>query len=216
MRLSKNTIIVFFSWLILALAIIYINFIQGVRPAPLKKSFIYFPFEIGEWRDKEKTGSDYLITALGADDILIREYEDREGEKLELYFSYFQFTKKGGPHAPQLCWVGSGWSFQDLGEERLTLDCKNCPQVVLKKILASKEDKKILLFYCYRINKKYFSDFFKFRAASVFNSIVKRRNNSFTLQLSMQLDGKDLEKEESKMREFLLKVFSVLETDFLP
>jgi exosortase/archaeosortase family protein len=80
-----------------------------------KKSFLYFPFEIDGWKDKEKANSDYLISALGADDILVREYENKDEEKLELYFSYFIFTKKGKtPHAPQLCWVGSGWAFKDL------------------------------------------------------------------------------------------------------
>jgi len=217
MKAPKSTII-FLSWSILIFAIIYIQFNQGFTPVALKKQFIYFPFEIGQWRDKEKSGSDYLITQLSADDILTREYENNEGEKFELYFSYFEFTKeKKGPHPPQLCWVGSGWAFKSLGDENLILDCKGCPQVVIKKILATKGNKRILLLYCYRGNNKYFADFLKFRAVSVIDSTIKRRSSAFTLQLSAPLlEGEDLEKKEKQMKDFLVKVFSILEADFLP
>lgn len=214
----SNKIILFASWSILIFAIIYIHFLQGVTPVALKKQFIYFPFEIGQWTDKEKAGSDYLTGALGADDILTREYENKQGEKFELYFAYFEYTKEGKtPHAPQLCWVGSGWNFKSLGDENLTLDCKGCPQVVIKKILATKNKNKILLLYCYKINGKYASDLLKFRVLNVLDSIIKRRNSAFTLQLSAPLsEGEGLEMKEKEMKDFLVKVFSILEADFLP
>ena len=216
MKLSKNTI-VFISWIVLLAAIIYLNFLHGVVPVPLKKPFLYFPYEIGQWKDKEKPSSNYLITALGADDITVREYENKDGEKLELYFSYFEYTQeKKAPHAPQLCWVGSGWEFKSLGEEKLTLNCLKCPQVSIRKILAQKEDYKILLFYCYRANKEYVSDFSKFRSIIVRDSMLKRRNSAFTLQLSSDVNGEGLEKKEELMKDFLLQVFPILETEFLP
>ena len=217
MKHEKNITILAISSLLLLIAILYLQFVQAVTPVPLKKPFLYFPFQIGDWKDKDKPGSDYLITALGADDILTREYEDGAGEKLELYFSYFDFTKEGkGPHAPQLCWVGSGWAFTGLGEERLNIGCKDCPEIVIRKILAQKPDKKILLFYCYKLNKRYISDFSKFKAATVLDSIIKRRSGSFTLQLSSQVGLEGVEGREKVMREFLLQVFPILERDFLP
>ena len=216
MKQSKS-IIIFSAWFIVAVAVVYVHFAQNVTSVPLKKPFLYFPFEIEGWKDREKSNSDYLISALGADDVLVREYENKEGEKLELYFSYFNFTNKGkAPHAPQLCWVGSGWAFKDLGVEVIQPACAGCPAVAIKKILAEKKDASVILFYCYRANREYVADFTRFRGLIVRDSLVKRKNSAFTLQLSSPADKYSVQAKAQVMRDFLTQVFSILEKDFLP
>ncbi len=216
MKLSK-TIIILASWLILIASILYINFIPEGKPVPLRKAFLYFPFELGEWQGKEQTSSDYLATYLGADDILIREYKNKEGEKVELYLAYFEYTKKDKtPHAPQLCWVGSGWSFKSLGDEMIILNDEKSPRVPLKKILAQKNGSKILMFYSYRINRRYVADLLEFRIINVLDSIVKRRNSAFTFQLSAKPGGESLDKKEKLLTDFLQEALSALEEEFLP
>jgi hypothetical protein len=103
-----------------------------------------------------------------------------------------------------------------LGEEIVQPDCSGCPAARIRKIHAEKKDASVLLFYCYRANREYAADFGKFRGIIVRDSIFKRRNSAFTLQLSAPVD-KDLVQAKSQvMREFLSKVFSILEKDFLP
>ena len=211
---SKKTV-VSLSLLALLAGVIYINFVHGTAPVPLRKKFLFFPFEINDWKDKEKAGSDYLAGTLGADDMLVREYENKDGQKLELYFSYFEYTKeKKTPHAPQLCWVGSGWAFKDLGQERISSGCAGCPQAMIGKVLAEKDGNKILLIYCYRTNRSYTSDLLKFKMVSAIDAFFRRRNNAFTMQLSVPLGEGDLGEKEALMKEFLSRVFYVLETEY--
>ena len=216
MKPPKN-IIILISWAILILGVIFIHFKPPANKVPLKKSFIYVPFEIGDWKAKEKPASDYLAATLGADDIFLREFENNSGEKLELYFSYFEYTKENkAPHAPQLCWVGSGWSFKDLGEEKLKLETKKPSYAVIKKLLAQRNNEKVILIYCYKINDKYVADFSKFRALAVVDSIFKRKNCAFTLQLTSDVGSENPKDKEKIMKDFLKQALSLLETDFLP
>ena len=217
MKPDKNVFIIGISWALLAATAFYLHFASNVTGIPLKKLFLYFPFRIGDWTDREKSNSDYLITALGADQILLREYKNPQGDTLELYFSYFDYTKdKKTPHAPQLCWVGAGWELKNLGDELLDIPCDKCPTVPVRKILAQKDNQTILMFYCYKMNEKYVTDLFNFKALAALDSIFKHRNNAFTMQLSSPVSPADFALKEKLMKDFLVKVFTALETDYLP
>jgi len=216
MKLTKNAAI-YITWFILAFAAICVYFAPRVTPVLLKKHLGYFPFEIGGWKGVEKPASDYMAAALGADYILVREYYGASGEKLEVYMSYFAYTKeKKTPHAPQLCWVGSGWALKDLGEETLALESEKCPSAAVRKILAEKDGERILLIYTYKINERYETDLLNFRIWNVLDSIFKRKNSAFTIQVSSQVGGQDFDKKEARMKDFLSKVLSAAENDFLP
>ena len=215
--ISSKKIVLFVSWLILFFAILFINFMIHIIPVPLKKSFSYFPAEIGDWKSRESINSDKAAAILMADDILNRVYENREGDKVELYFSYFEYTTEyKKPHSAFICWVGSGWTFKNLGNEKLALDCKKCPEVGIVKLFAQKDDTKILLFNCYKAGKRYTPNYIKFRALSALDSVLKRKDNAFTLQLSSQVTSDNLDKKEKLMKSFLVQVLSILETDYLP
>jgi len=221
MKLKIHPVIII-SWAIMAFAAIYINIMPPVEPVPLRKTFLYFPFQIGDWKAKEKPASSYLITTLGADDILMRDYRNKEGDTCELYFSYFEYTviheyaQSKNPHPPQLCWVGAGWSFTDLGDEEVKLFSKKQPKALIKKLLAKRGDERVLMFYAHKLNEKYIVNWYNFRLQSMIDSVFKRRNSAFTLQLSTDVSGGDVSYKERKMQSFLVKILSILEKDYLP
>lgn len=220
MNIPKK-IVVYISWFCLAVTALYIHFAPGIVPVPLNLSLAALPYQIDGWSGREKANPDYVTGAitdrLGSDDILMREYANSSGDKLDLYISYFNYTMKDKtPHPPQLCWVGGGWALNDRGEETLIIDGAKHPNIRIKKVLTEKDGYKVLLMYTYRINNRYMPDLFKFRAISVIDSILKRRNSAFTLQLSSSLGSDDPDKKEQQMRDFLSKVFARVESDFLP
>ncbi|MCM8790682.1 MAG: EpsI family protein [Candidatus Omnitrophica bacterium] len=216
MRVSKDAI-AYLMWILLAAATVWVYFAPGITPIPPKKPLGYLPFTIDEWNGVEKPASDYMVAALGADSILLREYRSPSGANVELYMSYFAYTKeKKTPHAPQLCWVGSGWALKDLGEERLALDSEKCSQAVVKKILAQKGDQRILLIYTYKINERYVTDLLSFRVLNVLDSIFKRKSSAFTAQVSSNITGGDFVSQQTFLKRFMSKVLSAAENTLLP
>lgn len=212
-------IIVGTAWMILVFTIFYVNSVSRIEPVPLRQKLLYFPFDIGDWKGKERVQSEFLLSYLGADDGLVRAYKNPSGDEFELYMSYFDYTKQHrAPHAPQLCWIGGGWSFKDLGNREIDTGVKNAPSVIVKRILATKKDTGALLIYSYRTDDRYTIDMSQFRALLVKDSILKKKNNAFTLQLSANMSGddEDYERKLDEMQSFLRRTFNILESDFFP
>jgi len=222
MDFLKKNYITITSWVIMILGIIHINFALSIEPVPLKKSFIYFPFQINGWKAKEKIFSDYLVTSLGFDDILIREYQNKEGDILELYFAYFENTgvlkggEEKGPHTPKMCWVGAGWTLVDLGKEKIELNSKQKKYALVRKVLARRGDEETLLLYLYKANEKYALNWIDFQRYKAIDSIIKGKNSAFTLQLSSDIGGEGIEYKEKQMKVFLREVLTILENSYLP
>jgi EpsI family protein len=217
-KITKDWAVACACWTILLLTGFFAHHLSTVDKVYIKKPFQEFPYRVGgDWIGKGLPGSDYLAGALGADEYFLRNYHDDFGNNVELYFAYFEYiAAKKGPHAPQLCWIGSGWVFKDMGDDIIILRSEKMPLVSVKKILAEREGKKVLLFYCYKLNDRYFTDFGTYRIAAVIDTIFKRRNNAFTLQLTTAIEGEDHTKKESMMKDFLSKALTILENDFLP
>jgi len=220
MKISKK-IALYVSWSLLSLTALYMHFAPEVTPMPLKAPFAQLPYSIDGWIGRESETRDSftaaIVSNLGADDLLMRRYENAGGDKLELYLSYFNYTKAHkGPHAPQLCWVGGGWALKNLGEEDLDVSGIRYPAIKIRKILGEKLGNRVLLLYTYKINDKYAGDLMRFRIITVLDSIFRRKNYAFTLQLYSRLGGEDAHKKEGAMNDFLVKVFGLLEKDFLP
>lgn len=205
-------------WAILLSTLFLAHHLASVEKVYVKNPFREFPYRVGEdWIGKGKYNSSYLAGAIGADEYFLRNYHDDQGNNVELYFAYFEnIGAKKGPHAPQLCWVGSGWSFKDLGDDIIVLRSEKVPYATVKKILAEREGKRILLFYCYKLNEKYFTDFGTYRIYAVLDTIFQRKNSAFTLQLTSDVGEGDYSKKEAIMKDFLAKILTILESDFLP
>ena len=201
----------------LALAAAAVYFLPEAGVIGLRKSLSALPLDIGGWAGRQKAASDFLVATLGADDVLLREYQGPGGGSAELYASYFTYTKeKKTPHAPQLCWVGSGWALRDLGEETLPLDCAGCPSAKVRTVLAEKAGNVVVLVYTYKINERYVTDLLTFRVINLIDTILRRRNSAFTAQLSARVTGDSLEKTAAEMKTLMAKILSTAEKDLLP
>lgn len=207
-------------WLVLVLTALFTYFPPKITDVPLKASFDLFPAVIGDWLYvKHKAGFDSLAGTLGADDLLLRTYEDSAKNEVELYCAYFRHieeTKEKGPHPPQLCWVGSGWAFKDLGDEVIRLEVPKKVTAITKVIYAQRKDQKLLLYYCYKINGRYVVDFGQLKLYAVRDTLFKRKNCAFSLQLTTKVNKDDVEKTRSMMKPLLTKILSLLEDQFLP
>jgi len=202
----------YLCWAIMATALLASLSLAGTRDIPLARALAELPQSIGDWTMVGELDPEKLATALRADDIFVRRYRNSRGQTAELYAGYFGHVEaKKAPHAPQLCWVGSGWSFKSLGETQLVLDSMKTPFARVRQMIATKGDNRVMLFYCYKLNDDYFSDLTAFRIAAAFDTIFKRRNAAFTLQVTSPMpEGAPPEAEEN-LRRFVTQVLSILE-----
>jgi EpsI family protein len=216
MKAQKKFVIVL-SWIMLGSAALYVNFMPQSIPVPLNKPLSDIPLAVDGWRGSDKKISVYPVSAIGSDDVLVRDYFNTSGENIEICLDYFNYTKDGKtPYPPQTSWVTKGWLFKDMGEESLALGGDSLHAVTVKKVLAEHLGNKTILFYVYNINGQYTPDFTRFRMLAALDTVMKRRSSALFLQLSSVVRGQDQAAKESAMKEFLVKIMTIAEKDILP
>lgn len=214
--MSRKVLIIIASWAFLVLGIFYIYFVPVTVPVPIERSFIYFPFEIDGWEGEEVVPPEKFIP-LGADEVLRREYHNASGEKVHLYITYFSYVDESR-NTPSLrsIWQEGGWHLKDLGVGETMLDISGISPVITGEMIAEKGDKKMLIFYSYRINGKYVVSRGEFKFLTALDSVFKRHTGTFTLEVYSEAGGESLNAEREALKGFLSKVLSILEEDFLP
>jgi hypothetical protein len=115
-----------------------------------------------------------------------------------------------------MCWIGKGWRFTGAGKATLEIGIPKCPAIAVNKIIAERGEDKVLLLYTYKINERYEPDLMKFRVRSMFDALLRRRSSVMTLQLSAPINGRDEQAVEKKLKDFLVRVFTKAEADYLP
>jgi EpsI family protein len=208
---------VYAAWIVMLAAALLSAKAAAVGDVRIKKSFSDFPSRINEWKAFNVRGSAFLAGALNADDVFLRVYADRAGNAMELYMAYFGHVEpQKGPHAPQLCWVGLGWQLKDGGILSIDLPGEGARKAIVKKIRATNSGKKIVMYYCYWINGKYFVDMTRYRLQVVLDTLFLRKNDSFTMQLSVPIVKEDEENSCRRAEEFIKRVMGTVSSDFLP
>jgi EpsI family protein len=206
------------SWICIIVTIFIVNSTPPLRNIPLKNNFSYFPLRVGEWYGKDRAISAFLnIKDDTADNILMREYENNAGEKLELQLRYFEYTDRDrSPHSFQLCWSAIGWLVENISPKKINLNCEQPPYVLINRLILKRGDVRLLYLYCYKANEVYMLDLAKFRIISMVDSIFKRKRTAFTLNLYSEINEKDALNKEKMIDDFLSHVLTTLQVDFLP
>jgi len=80
-------------------------------PAVSKEKLASLPKQMEGWRGEDGGWKAETVTAIGAEDWLLRRYQDPSGSTVWLYVGFHAGISFGGssPHSPLLCYPGQGW-----------------------------------------------------------------------------------------------------------
>lgn len=198
-------------------AYVYVNHLSAIRDVPLRGPLGSLPEVIDGWTMLGQMDPAKLAAVLKSDDVFVRKYRRDDGLAAEVYVSYFNHVGPAkAPHAPQLCWVGSGWMFKNLGDERIPLGSEKTPFASIRTMVAEKGSDRVFLLYCYKINGAYASDLGQFRIMAAFDTIFRRRNCAMTLQVTSPVRDEDINAQVDELQRFVAKILSYLEDHCLP
>jgi EpsI family protein len=79
------------------------------------------PLEIGEWIGRDVPLDAWTVRASDTDDHLNRQYtHTRKAQQAALWLAYGVRTRDLMPHRPEVCYPGTGWTFEDARDMKLT------------------------------------------------------------------------------------------------
>lgn len=88
----------------------YIAKASKSEPAFTREPLSGFPLQIGKWQGRDAPMDDRIVSVLGVDDYLSREYVSNR-DVMALYVGFYQTQRQGSTiHSPLNCLPGAGWN----------------------------------------------------------------------------------------------------------
>lgn len=162
------------------------------------------PMTLAEWTGKEVQLPDEVLSILGAQNYLMREYVSGN-VTLTLYITYFNTGSGALTHNPEKCYTASGWTFLD----KSTIQLPDEGQKVLQSSVA-KGDQRQNVLYWYQDGNRILTSKFNHISSVLWKAMLGRGMHSLVASVSAPVDGID-----AKELTEVLTVFSGLVMDAL-
>lgn len=191
---------------------LYLQFHRDVG-VPMKRSFEGFPGVVSQWRmTSESQLSDNVQAVLKASEVLMRQYVNPQGEKVDLYIGYHDGGQGSGEiHSPKHCLPGSGW--QELSSSRTQIAAGD-EKLNLVRAVYQKGDSRELFMYWYQVRGKTLSEELSLKAAEIANSVLYRRRDASFIRISIPFQSS--EEKAAQLGERFVSDFLPAIREFLP
>ncbi|QXE91682.1 exosortase C-terminal domain/associated protein EpsI [Geomonas subterranea] len=166
---------------------LYLQFHRDVT-VPVNRPLEQFPAQVNGWRMVGSTQfSADVQNVLKATDLLVRQYVNEKGEKVELYIGYHGGGKGSGEiHSPKHCLPGSGWHEEFTSKD--TIPAGSGSLNVVRSVYR-KGDSSALFLYWYQVRGKSISDEFSLKGQQIANSFLSRRRDASFIRISLPSEG---------------------------
>lgn len=173
---------------------------------PMKASFNQFPSQVSQWRMTQETRlSDQVQSVLKASDVLMRQYVNPQGERVELYIGYHDGARGTGEiHSPKHCLPGGGWL--ELSSQRTQIAAAGDRLNLVKAVYQKGENSELFL-YWFQVRGRSVSEEFSLKAEQIANSVLYRRRDASFIRISVPFQT-DPQRAEAIGAKFV--------SDFLP
>jgi EpsI family protein len=180
---------------------------------PMKMPFDRFPSVVSQWRmTGESQLSREVQAVLKASDVLMRQYVNAQGDRVQLYIGYHDGGKGSGEiHSPKHCLPGSGWLEESSARTQIPAAGE---RLNLVRAVYQKGDSRELFLYWFQVRGRSLSEEYSLKVAEIANSVLYRRRDASFIRISVPFQGdeqKALAIGERFVSDFLPSI-----QDFLP
>ncbi|MCK4810367.1 MAG: EpsI family protein [Candidatus Omnitrophica bacterium] len=160
------------------------------------------PFEIGNWQGKNLDVSQDVYEILETEDILIRQYKDKEGDSLTLAIVY-SGNRRETFHPPEICYLGGGTKLLEKTQEKIPLDNANSLKTN-KLVMKTAKGGIIKAWYWFVAGDRFISNYYLQQVYFLLDAIKGKELKGALIRISAQGDSPVLEgKTEAFIREIL-------------
>ncbi len=180
----------------------------------LNKSFDLFPLEIGEWKGVKDTLDQKVYNILGVEDYILGNYQNRQGNRINLYVGFYQSQKEGDLiHSPKNCMPGAGWNIIKTDQEPLEFQKGEIPSNVIRLLLQKGGEKQIVLYWFHSRGRIIGSEYMQ-KIWLVIDSMTKRRTDGAFVRLISPII-KSEETTDKLLTEFAREIKPILD-EYIP
>lgn len=200
---------------VLALTLVLRVWLGAVPAVPLRSPLSAFPVVLGDWGLVQEVAlEDRTLSVLGADEYLVRWYQDRRGGAAELYIGYYRDQRTGDTmHSPKNCLPGAGWQAVRSGRVKLFVPGRTTP-VEVNRYVVEKDDQQALVLYWYQAHGRVIASEYWGKVFLVWDSLWRHRRDGAIVRVLVPVHD-NLSQAEARGREFARVILPELPR-FLP
>ncbi|MEM9838375.1 MAG: VPLPA-CTERM-specific exosortase XrtD [Pseudomonadota bacterium] len=168
---------------------------------PERRTFDELSLEFPGWRSTQQELDVRTEAVLAADDYVVMDLTNPEGEQFNLYIAYLEQQRNGSSwHSPQQCLPGGGWNFT-------TQEIIRTPEAngayPFNRIVMEQGNAKYLVYYWYQQRGRKIADEFKMKGVLVFDVLTTRRSDGAMIRLMTQIkEGETEEVADQRLQGF--------------
>jgi EpsI family protein len=180
------------------------------------KSLKAFPSVIGDWRMKsDQLIDDKIINVLLVDDYMMRSYENKQGDVVNLYVGYFKSQREGkGIHSPRLCLPGAGWERVSHSVQMMAFKYHYPSEAQVNVDVMGKGNDRELYVWWYQGRGRIYADEYWNKVYLVWDAIAKRRTDGALVRVNSKI-GSEANRALSAQEAFISSVMPEL-SRFIP
>lgn len=170
--------------LLVLAAAAYSQFFSEVQAVPIKRPLAEVPNAVGVWTGRADTMSERIVSVVGVEDYLLREYADGAGAPVSVYVGYYEKQQEGDQiHSPRHCLPGSGWQPTRYEEVEFATPGFNGGTTRANRYVVGKGDQLQLVFYWYQSQGRNITSDYAAKLWLVLGTILHRRTDGALIRL---------------------------------
>jgi exosortase D (VPLPA-CTERM-specific) len=163
------------------LGALFVHTLEAPLVVPERAPFSELPLEFQDWRVEERPLDVATERVLKADDYIVLNMVDPEGNTFNLYTAYLKQQRNGSSwHSPAQCLPGGGWQFQETTIERTP---EGAPDYAYNRILMQKGESQFLVYYWYDQRGRQVANEFLMKLYLIRDVLTKRRSDGAMIRL---------------------------------
>ena len=196
---DRFTTFAFSAIAVLAVAGAYVHFgTSNVLKVPARTDLAGLPYDFAGWNIENQKVDSETLDVLGADDYVIANMTDPEGQPFNLYIAYLNMQRHGHSwHSPRQCIPGGGWQITRHDVAPATMDDGSVFK--FNRIIIENAGTRQLVYYWYDQRGRKIANEFVMKFLLIFDAVKLRRTDGAMIRIMTPI-GRDEVIDEADAR----------------
>jgi len=199
-----------------AAATLYISKVSKSEPASTLAPLAGLPLQVADWQGRDVSMDDKVVSVLGVDDYLNREYV-LNGRSVGLYVGFYQTQRQGNTiHSPLNCLPGAGWdpvSRSYISLPTLSDSSLSNRGIQINRITVEKGLNRAIVLYWYQAHGRIVASEYWGRLYTVLDAMRINRTDGAIVRVVTNIAGAEKEAEaaaENDSINFVKSIYPLL------
>ncbi|MEL6369757.1 MAG: VPLPA-CTERM-specific exosortase XrtD [Pseudomonadota bacterium] len=182
---------------------------------PERNQFASIPSQFEGWRTKVRPIDPTIAETLGADDSLVVDLVNEEGQTFNLYLAYLEAQRDGRSwHSPRQCIPGGGWKITD--HQILNTETAAGTSLNYNRLVIENGPRRQLVYYWYDQRGRKLANEFTMKFWLIADAVTRNRSDGAMIRLLVPLEnGESLEEADQKLKSMINRIETFL-PDYIP